>query len=590
MAGRHRSKGGCWTCKLRKKKCDEAQPSCAACLSLGISCHGYGPRPVWMDGGSAEKAKLEAWRQKVKEITNHKRKLRVRQNAPQSLKVHNSQENNHVPIIPKSVDHAHLTPQSLPPRNEVYSTALNKAWTPRWPPGRPEDSTRVDSSSAPPLLTLSTSDLDQEYRLPPVLGEEETGLLMYYLDYVFPLQFPFYKHSAFKGGRGWLLSLLMQLEPLYHAALSISSYHMHFETLTQEYELRFGSINNTRELPTCCRLESQLTEHILTLSRISKLLTRLEDLERSRPGLQLPEYIELIACMATLISLEVLEGSSDSWQIHLNAASYILPLTHQAFQSDQVKDLSNTHKEAYRFFSTALTWYIFQSYAATGTMLPAACAGIQLRNLCTPLSDFTGCDEWVTQEILNIIKLANWKETMKSKKQLSNRELTTRAREIDTKLKSEMSVLSARIERCSHLDFFDNPSNYIKLFVTRIFGYSTLIYLYTIESGPCPDVPEIHTNVSKTIEAFKALPQAEVVRSLSWPLCIAGSMATGDQQAAFLEIATKAKINRCPFGSSKHALAIIEECWRMRKSEGFTEENVDWRIAMRNLGVNILLA
>jgi hypothetical protein len=206
------------------------------------------------------------------------------------------------------------------------------------------------------------------------------------------------------------------------------------------------------------------------------------------------------------------------------------------------------------------------------------------------LSEFTGCDEWVSREVLNIYRLAFWKETMKSKKQLSNRELTKRALEIDTRLKSEMSALSILIERSSHLDFFDNPHAYIKLLVTRIYGYGTLIYLYTIESGPCPDVPEIHTNVSNTIDAFKALPQAELIRSLSWPLCIAGSMATGDQQATFLEIATKAKINRCPFGSSKYALAIIEECWRMRTSEGIVEEYVDWSVAMRNLGINILLA
>jgi hypothetical protein len=281
---------------------------------------------------------------------------------------------------------------------------------------------------------------------------------------------------------------------------------------------------------------------------------------------------------------------SNSWQVHLNAASYILPLARDAFQSIQVNDLSNTHKEAYRFFSTALTWYKIQSYAATGNMIVTACAEFQLSNLCMPLSDFTGSEEWVTQEILDIIKLANWKEMMKSKKQLSNRELTARALEIDTKLKSEMSVLSARIDRTSHLDFFNSPDTYIKLLVTRIFGYSALIYLYTVESGPCPDVPEIHTNVSKTIDAFNALPQAELIRSLSWPLCIAGSMATGDQQAAFLEITTKAKINRRPFGSSQHALAIIQECWRMRKMEGAAEENVDWRIAMRNLGLNILLA
>jgi hypothetical protein len=274
----------------------------------------------------------------------------------------------------------------------------------------------------------------------------------------------------------------------------------------------------------------------------------------------------------------------------LNAASFILPLAHEAFNSDQVKDLSNTYKEAYNFFSSALKWYKFQSCAATGTMLVTPSVESQLSGLCIPASEFTGCDDWVTREILNIIKLANWKETMKSKKQLSNRELTTRALKIDTKLKSGMSALSERIESSPHLSFFDNPNAYIKLLVTRIFGYSALIYLYTVESGPCPNVPEIHTNVSKIIDAFKALPQAELICSLSWPFCITGAMATEDQQVAFLEVASKAKINRCPFGSSKYALAIIEECWRMRKSEDSVEANVDWRIAMRKLGLNVLLA
>lgn len=259
-----------------------------------------------MDGGSVEKAQLEAWRQKVKEITNHKRKLRVRQNAPRSPQVHNSHENDHVPIVPTSAEDARVTPQSLAPLDEVYSTALSKARIPHWSPGRPKNSTGDDGSPALQLPIPSTSKLGQEGAIqPPVLREEEAGLLMHYLDYVFPLQFPFYKHSAIKGGRGWLLSLLMQLEPLYHAALSVSSYYMHFEVFAHEYELRFGSIENARELPACSRLESQLTEHILTLNRISELLNRLEDLGRGRSELQLSEYVELIACMATLISLEV---------------------------------------------------------------------------------------------------------------------------------------------------------------------------------------------------------------------------------------------------------------------------------------------
>jgi hypothetical protein len=264
-----------------------------------------------MDGGSAEKAKLEAWRQKVKEITNHKRKLRARQNASGSLQVHHSHEYVHIPTIPTSAEDAHLTRQSLPPLNDVYSSALSEAWIPPWPLGRPEDSIEHYGSPALQLLTTSTSQTAREEasQPQPTLREKEAELLMHYLDYVFPLQFPFYKHSAISGGRGWLLSLLLQLEPLYHAALSLSCYHMHFEELAQEYELRFGSIEDAQDLPPCPRLESQLREHILTTSRLSKLLNRLEDRERSRSELQLSEYIELIACMATLISLEVSNSS-----------------------------------------------------------------------------------------------------------------------------------------------------------------------------------------------------------------------------------------------------------------------------------------
>jgi hypothetical protein len=48
---------------------------------------------------------------------------------------------------------------------------------------------------------------------------------MHFLDVVFPLQYPMYKPSITQGGRGWLLSLLLNTKPLYHAALGLSAYH-----------------------------------------------------------------------------------------------------------------------------------------------------------------------------------------------------------------------------------------------------------------------------------------------------------------------------------------------------------------------------
>lgn len=62
-----RSKRGCWTCRLRKKKCDEGRPHCTTCESLSITCYGYGAKPDWMDNGEKERAISIS----IKEIVKH---------------------------------------------------------------------------------------------------------------------------------------------------------------------------------------------------------------------------------------------------------------------------------------------------------------------------------------------------------------------------------------------------------------------------------------------------------------------------------------------------------------------------------------
>ncbi|KAF7328049.1 Zn(2)-C6 fungal-type domain-containing protein [Mycena kentingensis (nom. inval.)] len=61
-----RSDGGCWTCRLRRKKCDETQGedgSCQTCLRLTLECLGWGPkRPEWMK----DKTAVERYKEHVK--------------------------------------------------------------------------------------------------------------------------------------------------------------------------------------------------------------------------------------------------------------------------------------------------------------------------------------------------------------------------------------------------------------------------------------------------------------------------------------------------------------------------------------------
>lgn len=42
-----RTRAGCWTCRARRKKCDETRPHCLSCDSLGLECEGYGMRLKW---------------------------------------------------------------------------------------------------------------------------------------------------------------------------------------------------------------------------------------------------------------------------------------------------------------------------------------------------------------------------------------------------------------------------------------------------------------------------------------------------------------------------------------------------------------
>lgn len=57
------------------------------------------------------------------------------------------------------------------------------------------------------------------------ISADESVLLMHFLDNVFTLQYPTYRPEISEGGRGWLLALLLQTKPLYHAALALSAYH-----------------------------------------------------------------------------------------------------------------------------------------------------------------------------------------------------------------------------------------------------------------------------------------------------------------------------------------------------------------------------
>ncbi|KAK9242768.1 hypothetical protein V1506DRAFT_47199 [Lipomyces tetrasporus] len=65
-ASASRTRTGCWTCRLRRKKCSEEKPACAACLRLKLACDGYGDRPDFMKSAEAMARKRDEIRRSIR--------------------------------------------------------------------------------------------------------------------------------------------------------------------------------------------------------------------------------------------------------------------------------------------------------------------------------------------------------------------------------------------------------------------------------------------------------------------------------------------------------------------------------------------
>src|ERR1700691_1650431 len=72
-----RTTKGCWTCRIRKKKCDEGCPSCGPCTFRQIICYGYGEKPWFMHREEDQKAEIEKIQRAVNESLRARRAFRV---------------------------------------------------------------------------------------------------------------------------------------------------------------------------------------------------------------------------------------------------------------------------------------------------------------------------------------------------------------------------------------------------------------------------------------------------------------------------------------------------------------------------------
>ena len=221
----NRSSKGCWTCRIRHRKCDEIQPICRECSDRHIQCHGYGAKPTWVDQPPALQAEL----------------LRIKRTVKQSFR-----------------------------RRRREQKGLSGA--------RSADTQRTPAADS---VTTPKSSEDIPFR--------EAQLLVHYLDYIFPLQYPYYEDNPDLGGRGWLFWLLMKNGPLHQAILTLSALHQY-----TKFSYNTGNTQVT---------EKELIEY--HTKALQGLRQALHEHEANGFADSRDQLIEFLACGSALISFEV---------------------------------------------------------------------------------------------------------------------------------------------------------------------------------------------------------------------------------------------------------------------------------------------
>lgn len=267
-----------------------------------------------MDGGSLERERLVEIQKTVKLTTDSQRRERALQGLKLSrarkatenpmTTLRDSVRSTSQPIHPLSEDLSVRSDElgNYPRHNSSSPTIALPSYNPKLGSGiyepqfvQPTETlvAQKPATVLPYRSSNSRSAADhEEASLPWVTDPQlEYILLMYYFDFVCPLQYPFYKPRQVDGGRGWILALLMRTKPMYNAALCIAAYHQKSTTpphLLKKQPLGTG-IDQERFYSLAL---GGLRKHIGILSR-----------KRGTEGLQ--DSIDILSCVNQIIMFEV---------------------------------------------------------------------------------------------------------------------------------------------------------------------------------------------------------------------------------------------------------------------------------------------
>ncbi|KAH8598682.1 fungal-specific transcription factor domain-containing protein [Bisporella sp. PMI_857] len=471
-----RSTRGCWTCRVRRKKCDEMRPICKLCQSLRITCHGYSDnRPEWMDNEDDKKAVIGNLKRSVRLSTRHRKTLQK--------------------LTPVTLHSPFTTCSSQPLSHGNHALGFQ---------GSDPDNF---SNANKPVLEVC-----------PVRLGREPGLIMHFFDHVFPIQHPCYRSLIEEGGRGWYLSLILSNKALYHAVLCLSAYHRYM-TMRQR-----GA--------TCheLALQDQETHNALSFKVLQ------QQLQGDAKSAGLKERIGMLAGIIQMMYFQLLFFNDEQWKIHLEILIVMINDIHEdvlkVVHSSGPSVFTCDEPPAFAFFCGFLIWADLQSSISIGKAPQLSKLHDQvLKELPAffRLQHIIGCESWVLQIISKIANIREWKANQGIISKIN----TTKLRRKSDQITDDLDQGLRRIEK--ELQHTLNLPNRSPLETTQIFALAAKTFLHITISGPQSDLVEIQTSVCRTIHALKQLKDENQLKILPWPLYLTGCMAMGQDREYILD-------------------------------------------------------
>ncbi|KAH8887289.1 hypothetical protein GQ53DRAFT_874427 [Thozetella sp. PMI_491] len=553
MPTTQRTKTGCWTCRLRRKKCQEGGPPCANCETRGIKCHGYGPKPAWKDRGGME-------REEASRLHLQTRPRRAKRKGSFFRPI--SVLPTHLPTAPAASlalsNSGAVEFPILPICSGVELSFLD-----------PLDITTLGASihTQRPLFSPTTDDLTPC----PLVPEERVQLIIHFLDHVFPVQYRF--SNPFSSiCTSWLLYPLACNPAFYNASLSMAAYTIFLRSIDQcevrwdmfeDYQkCRSMAVNQFGNMTPAPGHPSATASHAAERLVSAVQIALLEALGRNMQSCL--SYFAIAA--ERLVETQALIWTQErNFVLNTPTCSALeSPSPLGVFSPLPDLGLPPMALHAVQFFSILALWNDILSSSASRRVTPAASTYRQLLgndSFARVFYSVTECEVWLLTAILDATALEVWKENQRILGRLSIHELVDRVQIQESRAEAEIQRLGELLGNSIEVAEAGEQRNTERSIRTNIFAHALLLQLQNMLPRSLPAAPDIQCSVLRSIAAWNLWSPSLSLDWLSWAYCTTASLAKGGQRDIFQNMLAQAAELGPARGTLLDLQRIVAECW-----------------------------